>query len=310
MCISSCSSPTENTSLRLPPSAKNNPILEQEKKVAFAKKRRLYIDEIRKADYLALRNQSTEALNTYLSLLEKLGKDSMLERKIANVYFADKNWSESYSYFQNLSFRELPSEEQDKYIESLLFDETEHDTRSTLERTVIDQGKLEYYKAMDTCHTGIHNCIITIMASTGTGKEITDLREITTHYSKITPDFYYRNMLIAAKLFEQGMFRASKVLSEEILLKRPDYKEAMKLLGFSYKGLGKYEKARDMLTNYLELFPKDTDTIIALGEVYFALGDYTLSNLYLNNAILTDTSDKISLERRLAYNYIMMDDFD
>ncbi len=65
-----------------------------------------------------------------------------------------------------------------------------------------------------------------------------------------------------------------------------------------------------MLTNYLESFPKDTDTIIALGEVYFTLGDYTLSNLYLNNAILTDTNDKISLERRLAYNYIMMDDFD
>ncbi len=227
--LSSCTSPVQVTLLK-PTKTKNNLVLEKEKKVAFAKKRRFYIDEIRKADYLALRNQSTEALNNYLILLEKLGKDSTLERKIADIYFENKNWGEAYIYFQDLNYAELPSEEQDKYIASLLFDESQKDARTHIESMLTDSGKLEYYKAIDTCHTGIHNCIITIMASTSSGKEISSLRGITTNYLKITPDFFYRNMLVAAKLFEQGMFRASMVLSQEILLKRPDYKEAMKLL--------------------------------------------------------------------------------
>lgn len=33
-----------------------------------------------------------------------------------------------------------------------------------------------------------------------------------------------------------------------------------------------------------------------------------MSNLYLNNAILTSYEPKIMLERRLAYNYLMLDD--
>lgn len=48
--------------------------------------------------------------------------------------------------------------------------------------------------------------------------------------------------------------------------------------------------------------------IATLGEVYFFIGDYVSSNLYLNNAIIAGYTPKTSIERRLAYNYSLLDD--
>lgn len=45
-----------------------------------------------------------------------------------------------------------------------------------------------------------------------------------------------------------------------------------------------------------------------MGEIAAHLGDYTSSNLYLNNAILAGYQPKIDLERRLVYNYSLLGD--
>lgn len=283
--------------------------ISQEERVRLAKNRRAYIDEIRKADYFALRNESSEALNEYISLLEKLENDSTLFRKIANVYYESKKWSEAYTYYSKVDYvKDLSDTEKSQMLESLIFDETITDTRAIIENLPLSQEQLDYYKTIDTCHTGIHNCIITVLAYSGTGQNLSDLKQIAQTYSSISPDFHYRNMLVATKLFEQKSYRASAKITEEILKIRPDYREAKKILGFSYLKLWKYEIARDTLTNYLEDIPKDLDTIAALGEIYFALGDYTVSNLYLNNALIAWYLPKIHLERRLAYNYMMLAD--
>lgn len=60
------------------------------------------------------------------------------------------------------------------------------------------------------------------------------------------------------------MYRASYVIAEEVLKNRPDYKEAWKMVGFSAMKLGKYERAKTALSGYLEIYPKDIDTIVAL----------------------------------------------
>jgi hypothetical protein len=48
--------------------------------------------------------------------------------------------------------------------------------------------------------------------------------------TKISPDYQYRNFLVATRLYEYGAYRASVVLSREILQNRPDYAGVEKLL--------------------------------------------------------------------------------
>jgi tetratricopeptide (TPR) repeat protein len=43
------------------------------------------------------------------------------------------------------------------------------------------------------------------------------------------------------------------------------------MLGFALFHLGKYENAKKYLLEYLEANPKDFDTILYLGELYFFL---------------------------------------
>lgn len=104
------------------------------------------------------------------------------------------------------------------------------------------------------------------------------------------------------------MYRAVEKMTREILKERPDYIEVTKLLGFSLFELGKYEEAKKYLLQYLEKKPKDLESIIRMGEAHFFLGNYVSSNLYLNNAIIAGYTPKTNLERRLAYNYSLLDD--
>jgi len=72
--------------------------------------------------------------------------------------------------------------------------------------------------------------------------------------------------------------------------------------------LGRYTEARDILLVYLESHPEDLESIIRLGDIYSALGDFTSSSLYLNNVIAAGYKSKSEIERRLAYNYAALGD--
>lgn len=148
-------------------------------------------------------------------------------------------------------------------------------------------GSLDYYRTIDTCYSGIHNCIVSIVSSSGSDERLADLRAQVMNSEKITSDFQYRNFLVAVKFYEQKMYRASEKIAREILIERPDYIEVTKLLGFSLFELGKYEEAKKYLLQYLEKNPKDIESIIHMGNIHFSLGNYVSSNLYLNNAILS-----------------------
>lgn len=62
--------------------------------------------------------------------------------------------------------------------------------------------------------------------------------------------------------------------------------------------------------SYLESYPNDIETIIRLGRIFYRLGDYATSNLYLNNAITQGYAKKTEIERQLAYNYAAMGKYD
>ena len=88
---------------------------------------------------------------------------------------------------------------------------------------------MDYYTAVNICYTGIHNCIVNIQSYTGTANQITSLQKIITQSTQISPDFQYRNFLVAAEFYQYSMYRVVDVMTNEMLIKRPNYSEVKKL---------------------------------------------------------------------------------
>lgn len=110
------------------------------------------------------------------------------------------------------------------------------------------------------------------------------------------------------RLYEQGMYRLSGMITSEILAAIPQYQEVKKLRAFSLYELGKYHESREILLEYLVSHPDDLEVIVRLGEIATFLGDYLTANLYFNNAIMAGYTPKTLIERRLAYNYAKIGD--
>ena len=263
---------------------------------------------IRKWDFYSLRNAPEEALTYYLGVAEKLPRDQVVRKKIAHVYFLLKNWGRAYAEYIKVPIAELSPSEQEELFQSLFFDETLFDRIGELTKMTLSTGALDYYRQVDRCYGGIHDCIIGIEGYSGSSERILDLKNQVKNASKISESLEYRNLLTAAKLYEQKMYRASAKITEEILRQFPDYTEAKKILWFSYFELGKYEDAKKTILAYLDKNPTDLESILRIGEIHYFLGDYVSSNLYLNNAILAGYTPKTNLERRLAYNYSLLGD--
>lgn len=260
--------------------------LDPDERIALAKKRKSYMSGIRKGDFYSLRNAPEEALSYYLSVAEKIPDDQVVRKKIAHVYFLLKNWQKAYSEYSQVPVGELTSDERNELFQALFADPMRTDRISEISRYSLGTGALEWYQAIDTCYSGIHNCVVSLDAYTGSSENVLALKKQIKNAKKITDAREYRNLLIAAKLYEQSMYQASAVISEEILREFPDYTEAKKILAFSYFELGQYEDAKKYLLAYIEKNPNDLQSIVRMGEIQSALSDYVASNLYLNNAII------------------------
>ncbi len=272
-------------------------------KIKLAIDRKKELRSIRKGDYMTLKNNPEAALLYYKAALEQLPNDIVIRRKIAHAYYLTRNWNDAYNNYAKVPLTELKESEYKELFQSLFFDDVRPDRNIELVRYQLDRSTRDYYQIIDTCYSGIHNCITSIEAYTGSSTRIIDIKNIIWKSTKISEDYQYRNFLVTTELYRQSSYRAVDILTREILTKRPNYTEVQKLRGFALFELGKYTDARDILLTYLEANPKDIESISRLGEIYVYLGDYSTSNLYLNNALTEGYSHKTEIERRLAYNY-------
>lgn len=282
--------------------------LTEDQKVQLAIERKKELRTIRKGDYMTLKNNPEQALAYYSAALEQLPDDVVIRRKIAHAYYLTRNWKDAYNNYSRVPISELKDTEYSELFSSLFFDETRLDRIAELARYDLDIPTREYYQTIDICYSGIHNCIVTIEAYTGSSTRILDLQSTIGKSTQISEDYQYRNFLTAAELYRQWAYRAVDILTNEILTKRPNYTEVKKLRWFALYELGRYTTARDILLAYLESNPKDLESISRLGEIYASLGDYITSSLYINNAIIAWYPHKTELERRLAYNYAALGD--
>ena len=149
-------------------------------------------------------------------------------------------------------------------FQSLFLSEARPDRLTELARYQLDESTRDYYQLIDTCYSGIHNCIVSIESYTGKTDRITTLQDIISKSTQISQDYQYRNFLVATELYRQQSYRAVDILSSEILSKRANYSEVRKLRGFALYELGKYSEARDILLSYLESNPQDLESVSRL----------------------------------------------
>ena len=277
--------------------------LSEKERIELIKERRNELDSIRKWDFFAIRNNPEEALTYYLQVAERLPNDVILQKKIGHAYFLKKDWNNAYNAYIRSPIGDMTDDEKSELLTALFFDETQFDRIGELSRISTGTGKQEYYTIVDACYTGIHNCIVTIEAYTWGLDTIITLQSVIQDAEKISPDYQYRNFVVATKLYEYGEYRAASLIAREILQNRPDYAVVEKLLWFSLYEIGNYPDAKKYLLAHLERSPEDMETIARLWDIAFVQGDYLTANLYFNNAVLAWYIYKTDLERKLAYSY-------
>jgi tetratricopeptide (TPR) repeat protein len=282
--------------------------LSEEEKIAIIRNRHKEVDSLRKWDYFLLRNNPEEALTYYLKIAEKLPDDIVILKKIAHAYYLKKDWSNTYNTYARVRFSELSPSEQSEFLNALFFDESHLDRIGEMARMDLDSQQYDYYKMIDSCHTGIHNCIVSIDAYTWTHQDIIALQTLIHDAAKVSPDYQYRNFAVATQLYEYGDYRATSLLAQEILSNRPDYIWVEKLLGFALAEIGNTTDAKKYLLKYLENHVNDYEVMVRLGDIAFGNNDFRTAIIYYNNAIIAWYSPKTDIERKLAYSYSRLSD--
>lgn len=220
---------------------------------------------------MTLKNNPEQAISYYLDALERLPDDIVIKRKLAHTYYLLRDWKNAYKYYSGVPIFDLKDNERNELFGALFFDDTRSDYITELARYDLDANNLDYYRIVDICYTGIHNCIVNIESYTGTSAQVVSLQRIIINSTQISPDFQYRNFLVAAQFYQDSMYLVVDILTNEILSKRPNYTEVRKLRGFALYELGKYTQARDTLLSYIGENPKDLESIVKLGDIYVSL---------------------------------------
>ena len=117
----------------------------KEEKVSEAKRRLNLRSIIRKGDYYSIKNDKEAALRYYENALSKLGKDRIVEQKIADVLYELKRFDEAYSHYRNLPLKEIDAVTKERLLSSFMFDETLSDRQSQLDAMPFEQNEKDYY---------------------------------------------------------------------------------------------------------------------------------------------------------------------
>ena len=282
--------------------------LTDEERIEMIRERRKELDSIRKWDFFVTRNNPDEALAYYLQVAEKLPNDVILQKKIWHAYYAKKDWTNAYAAYIRTPIWELSDSEKVELLSALFFDESQLDRMGEVSKIELWTGEVDIYSTVSICYSGIHNCIVHIESYSGSTPTMQMLQSSIRDAQKITPDYQYRNFVVATKFYELWHYRAASIIAREILQNRPDYTGVEKLLWFSLFEIGNYTDAKKFLLSQLEKYPKDLETIVRLGDVFFRQSDYATANLYFNNAIIAGYTHKTDIERKLAYSYAQLRD--
>lgn len=270
-----------------------------------------------KWDYYLNNNQPLFALTKYLQALKSTPNDESIKLKIADTYFELKRWEKAFSYYKDLvNYKKVDNY---KIIRRIIYSKNLTNTWTIQEvSTIISKLNLDketkfFYLNSLNCPSNFHSCKLAfedyLNKTQANTKEMQIIKKALDNYNNFKTDkIYYKDAMLAWAFYEAKLYPISISISKEILKNQIWYKPIMLLVWKSYFELWDDYSAKKQLEDYYATNTKDAKVAYLLWIINFNLKDYVWSNLYFSNAIKNWYTPKIDLERRLSYNYFLLNE--
>jgi len=260
---------------------------------------------IKKAEYLAANNEFKEALNIYERVLN-LEASSDIERKAAHAAFQTKQFQKSITWYAN-NKKDLSLAEKEELIKSMRYIGDKNFTQSLTELE-LPSYLVDSYKLSWTCEYEFISCESAIRSYGYEYEPIMELKEVLNSYESLgDKSSSYKQALLVGVWYKNGDYTTALKVGQNIIKNKPDYRPVLKIVGFSAYMVRQYNLAQLYLAQYKKLEPKDPEVDFILGLILFDKWDYETSNIYFNHAVLGGYKPKIVVERKLAYNYWLLE---
>ena len=278
-------------------------------------------------------HQLTLALKQYLEFYREYEEDPLIIEKIANTYFAMHKYNTAFSYYQkivepDMSIR-VRMATMSFYEKNISNEDSKNQIRNTLDNIELTEEQRMYYKTALSCVDDFSFCkttfeeyfwpVIEVDVDGNTiwvdewGKELVfentiSLKEAIQNYKNFqVEDPYLLDAYIIWSFYTSKLYPVALELSEKLLIDRPGYKPAQKIIAQSYYELGEYIKAKSILTDYYENDDSDPRVAYLLWVINEKLGEYILANIYLNKALDLWYTPSINVRRQLIHNFYLLE---
>lgn len=259
----------------------------------------------KRADYLATNNEYREAAGLYERVL-RLSKSEEIERKLAHIAFRAKNFQRSSDLYKKFA-DDLYLSEKEEFLHALRYTGDDEFVTALANMDIPDNIK-SAFEVSWTCEHEFISCENAIRAYKYDYAPIRDLKNALKNYENLgNKDPSYKEALMIGALYKNQDYTTAVRIGENVLRRKPDYRPILKIVGFSAFMIGQYERSQWVLGKYKKLEPKDAEVDFILWLIHFEKEDYETSNIYFNKAVLGGYKPKTVVERKLAYNYYVLD---
>lgn len=259
----------------------------------------------KQAEYLAINNEYRESAQLYERIF-RLSWNNEVERKLAHISYKAKKYPRSTELYKKYK-SELYLSEKEELLHALRY--TADDGFLTLLGelnlpTHVKEANMVSWK----CEHEYIACEEAIRGYQYDYAPIRDLKNALKNYESLwNKDISYKEALLISALYKNEDYTTAMKIGERVLQTKSDYRPILKIVGFSAFMIGQDERAAGVLAKYKKLEPKDPEVDFVLGVIHYERQDYDTSNIYFNKAILSGYVPKITVERKLAYNYYILD---
>ncbi len=259
----------------------------------------------RKAEFLVANNEYTEALVNYERVLKLSDNNPEIERKIPHIAFEAKHFERSIELYKKYT-GELSLDEKVELLWALRYTYND-DFLVSLVNLDVPVHIQEAMRISWTCEHEYISCEQSIKSYAYDYNPINNLKDALQGYENIgIQDTDYKEALLVGALYKNKDYTTAIKVGETLLKRKADYRPVLKIVGFSSYMINALQRWQGVLAKYKKLEPKDPEADFMLGLIHFDKGDFDTSNIYFNRAVLGGYKPKIVVERKLTYNYHLL----
>lgn len=256
----------------------------------------------------------TQALTKYLQIHKTLPEDVGITQKVWEIYFQLGRFAQSYRYLRDNIWKSKSNPS--LIAKGLIFANYEKNTGSGYIKEELDSIPLNsqeafYYYTSVSCLENYKDCKTrfsdTYKENSWSGIVFAPLKNINNALKNFdnfqSKDENYKDALLAAAYYQNGLYPLAITVSEHILSKQNDYIPVLKITAKSYYELWNYKEAKKYLNLLNKIDNNDPEVSYFLWIVQEKLHEYLLSIIHFQNAIASWAKNSIDIRKRLVYSY-------